>query len=132
MDDDKMKQLFQDFQPDLSSDFAFLQKLERNLNSVELIRQQSKQLRRHSRLAVIVAAVAGFVTGFFASFLVPYIGSIISDIQSSMPDSSAMRVISDFQTTIAWMLVGTLSIIMSVNAYDLTQSLTHSKDRFNN
>lgn len=132
MDDDKIKQLFQDFQPGLSSDFDFLHKLERNINSVELIRQQMQKSRRRSRLAVIVAAVAGFVTGFLASFIVPNIATIISDIQTSMPDSGSMRVISDFPATIAWMIVGTLSIIMSVNAYDLTQSLASSKDQISN
>ena len=124
MDDDNIKQLFQDFQPGLSSDFAFLCKLERNLNSVEIIRQQSVQLRRRSRKAVIIAAVVGFVTGFLASYLVPYIGGIISDIQSSLPDSSAIRLIADYHTTIAWSIVATLSLIMSLNAYDLTQSLS--------
>lgn len=124
MDDDNIKLLFQDFQPNLSSDFAFLSKLERNLNSVEIIRQQANQLRRRSRMAVIIAAVVGFVTGFVASYLVPYIGGIISDIQLSLPDSGAMRLIADYQTPIAWTIVGTLSLIMTLNAYDITQSLS--------
>ena len=127
MDDDKIKQLFQNFRPGISSDFAFLSRLERNLNSVEIIRQQSAQLRRRSRMAVIIAAVVGFVSGFAASYLVPYIGGIILDIQSSLPDSDAMRLIADYQTPIAWTIVGTISLIMTLNAYDLTQSLSGSK-----
>ncbi|MDE5553972.1 MAG: hypothetical protein K2J10_02175 [Muribaculaceae bacterium] len=127
MDDDKIKQLFQDFRPGMSSDFAFLSKLERNLNSVEIIRQQAAQVHRRSRKAVIIAAIVGFVTGFFASYLVPYIGGLISDIQSSLPDSSTLRVIADYQTTIAWSIVASLSIIMSINAYDLAQSLSEGR-----
>ncbi len=123
MDDDKIKQLFQDFQPGLTSDFAFLNRLERNLNSVELIRQQSRQLRRRSRLAVIVAAIVGFVTGFLASLVVPYITAFIFDLSISMPDSSVISHIADYRATIAWGIAGALTIIMSLNAYDLTQSL---------
>ena len=38
MEDDKLKSLFSNFEPELSSDFLFMNKLQRNLNSVELIK----------------------------------------------------------------------------------------------
>ena len=130
MEDDKIKLLFQDFQPGLSSDFDFIRKLERNLNSVEIVREQSALLRRRSKRAVIIAAIVGFVTGFLASFLVPYFGNIVSEMQLSMPDSSAMKLLVDYQMTFAWVIVGSLSLIMSYNAYDITQAISlNSKAR---
>ena len=38
-EDDKFKSLFSNFEPELSSDFRFMNKLQRNLNSVELVKQ---------------------------------------------------------------------------------------------
>ena len=47
MEDDKLKSLFSNFEPELSSDFLFMNKLQRNLNSVELIKQHTVEVNSY-------------------------------------------------------------------------------------
>lgn len=64
MEDDKLKFLFTNFEPELSSDFKFMNKLERNLNSVEIIKRHTAEVRSRNKKAVAIAAFAGFIVGF--------------------------------------------------------------------
>ncbi len=64
MEDDKLKSLFTNFEPELSSDFKFMNKLERNLNSVEIIKRHTAEVRSRNKKAVAIAAFAGFIVGF--------------------------------------------------------------------
>ncbi len=57
MEDDKLKSLFTNFEPELSSDFKFMNKLERNLNSVEIIKRHTAEVRSRNKKAVAIAAL---------------------------------------------------------------------------
>ena len=63
----ELKSLFTNFEPELSSDFKFMNKLERNLNSVEIIKRHTAEVRSRNKKAVAIAAFAGFIVGFVFS-----------------------------------------------------------------
>ena len=49
MEDDKFKSLFSNFDPELSSDTQFMGRLERNLNSVEIIKQHIAESKSQNK-----------------------------------------------------------------------------------
>ncbi len=104
MEDDKLKSLFSDFEPELSSDFQFMSKLERNLNSVEIIKQHTAEVRSRNKKAVVIAAFVGFIVGFLFSISLPYLSNAISDWQLTLPSESMMYTLANNFTIIAWIV----------------------------
>lgn len=128
MEDDKLKSLFSNFEPELSSDFLFMNKLQRNLNSVELIKQHTVEVRSRSRKAVAIAAVVGFIVGFLFSLSLPYLSEAVSNWQLTLPSESVMNVFANNFTIIAWLVIGGTSVFAALNSYELSLSLLKPKE----
>ena len=128
MEDDKLKSLFSNFEPELSSDFLFMNKLQRNLNSVELIKQHTAEVRSRSRKAVAIAAIVGFIVGFLFSLSLPYLSEAVSNWQLTLPSESVMNVFANNFTIIAWLVIGCTSVFAALNSYELSLSLLKPKE----
>lgn len=128
MEDDKLKSLFSNFEPELSSDFQFMNRLQQNLNSVEIIRQHTAEVRSRSRKAVAIAAVVGFIVGFLFSLSLPYLSDAVSNWQLTLPGESALNTIANNFTTIAWLIIGGTSVLTALNSYELSLSLLKPKE----
>ena len=128
MEDDKLKSLFSNFEPELSSDFLFMNKLQRNLNSVELIKQHTVEVRSRSCKAVAIAAIVGFMVGFLFSLSLPYLSEAVSNWQLTLPSESVMNVFANNFTIIAWLVIGGTSVFAALNSYELSLSLLKPKE----
>lgn len=128
MEDDKLKSLFSNFEPELSSDFLFMNKLQRNLNSVELIKQHTVEVRSRSRKAVAIAAIVGFIVGFLFSMSLPYLSEAVSNWQLTLPSESVMNFFANNFTIIAWLVIGGTSVFAALNSYELSLSLLKPKE----
>lgn len=128
MEDDKLKYLFSNFEPELSSDFLFMNKLQRNLNSVELIKQHTAEVRSRSRKAVAIAAIVGFIVGFLFSLSLPYLTDAVSNWQLTLPSESVMNVFANNFTIIAWLVIGGTSVFAALNSYEVSLSLLRPKE----
>ena len=128
MEDDKLKSLFSNFEPELSSDFLFMNNLQRNLNSVELIKQHTVEVRSRSRKAVAIAAIVGFIVGFLFSLSLPYLSEAVSNWQLTLPSESVMNVFANNFTIIAWLVIGGTSVFAALNSYELSLSLLKPKE----
>ena len=128
MEDDKLKSLFSNFEPELSSDFLFMNKLQRNLNSVELIKQHTVEVRSRSRKAVAIAAIVGFIVGFLVSRSLPCLRESVSNWQLTLPSESVMNVFANNFTIIAWLVIGGTSVFAALNSYELSLSLLKPKE----
>lgn len=128
MEDDKLKSLFSNFEPELSSDFLFMNKLQRNLNSVELIKQHTVEVRSRSRKAVAIAAIVGFIVGFLFSLSLPDLSEAVSNWQLTLPSESVMNVFANNFTIIAWLVIGGTSVFAALNSYELSLSLLKPKE----
>ncbi|MCH5182485.1 MAG: hypothetical protein J1F06_07600 [Prevotellaceae bacterium] len=69
MEEDKLKDLFEKFDPELSSPALFMEKLEEKMQAVEFVRQHYAALQRKNRRALCFAALAGFLAGAFLTAL---------------------------------------------------------------
>lgn len=122
MEDDKLKSLFAEFQPELSADNLFMSRLERNIESAEIVKRRIAEMRARNRKAVIVAAAVGFVIGFLFSLTLPYMSGIVSDWQVTLPKESVMSALADWFAVIAWGVIGATAVIAAVNTYDMMTS----------
>lgn len=128
MEDDKLKSLFSNFEPDMSSDFQFMNKLQKSLNSVEIIRQHTAEVRTRSKKAVAIAAVVGFIVGFLFSLSLPYLTEAVSNWQLTLPHESILNSLANNFTTIAWLIIGGTSVIAALNSYEISLSLLKPKE----
>lgn len=127
MEDDKLKSLFSNFAPEVSSDFQFMTTLQRNLNSVEIIKRHKDEVRTRGKKACAIAAVAGFIVGFLFSLTLPYLNEAVSNWQLTLPSGSMLRAFANNFTIIAWLAIGAVSVLVSLNTYEISASLQKSK-----
>ncbi len=128
MEDDKIKKLFSDFEPEISSDFQFMTKLQRNMDAVEIVRQHTSAQRKRGRTAVLIAAVAGFISGIIFTSLFSLIGNWITTIQISIPRLHISPISIDFRLIAACIAMATVSVITALNAYEIAMArLSHRK-----
>lgn len=128
MEDDKLKSLFSNFEPELTSDFQFMNKLQRNLNSVEMIKRHTAEVRSRSKKAIAIAAIVGFIVGFLFSLSLPYLSDAVSNWQLTLPSESVMNTLANNFTTIAWLVIGGTSVLAALNSYEISLSLLKSKE----
>lgn len=122
MEDDKLRSLFADFQPELSSNRQFMSCLMQNMESVEIVKRRMAEMRARNRRAIAVAAVVGFVVGFLFSLALPYLSGLVADWQLTLPEESVMSVAADYFAVIAWGVTGATAVIAAINTYDMMTS----------
>ena len=118
MDDDKLKDLFSNFDPKLSSSMDFMTRLQRNMEAVEAVRQYNLAQKRRNRLAVAIAALSGFAMGVILTLLFPLIGSWVSTISLAIPYIHATSLTID-SSVVGWIIMATVCVITALNAYEI-------------
>lgn len=132
MEEEKIKSMFTNFDPELSSDFMFMSKLRQNLDSVEFVKQQTEELRARNKKAVAIAAAVGFIVGFLFSLSLPYLYNAVAKWQLSMPDTTLIHTFANYFTIIGWLAIGATSVFAALNTYELSLSLLKPKPTTNN
>lgn len=132
MEDDKLKSLFANFEPELSYDFQFMNKLQRNLNSVEIIKQHIAEVHSRNKKAVAIAAFVGFIVGFLFSLSLPYLSDAVSNWQLTLPSESMLNTFANNFTIIAWLVIGSTSALAALNSYEISLSLLKPKEKTTN
>lgn len=119
-DDDKIRQLFADFNPHLTSDSAFIDRLNKAMDSVEMIRQRSAEQRRRNRRAVVIAAVAGFAAGAVTSAVMPFVDTFVAEIFDWMPDILPIENTVDLSALkiAGWLVTGVVAVLTALAAFD--------------
>lgn len=128
MEDDKLKSLFSDFKPELSSDDLFMDRLQWSLNSVEIVRRHTAEARARSKKAVAIAAFVGFIVGFLFSLSLPYLSNVVANRQLTLPDLSVLSILADNFMTVAWVVIGATSVFVALNTYEISLSLLTKED----
>ena len=127
MEDEKLKYLFSNFEPELSSDLQFMNKLQRNLNSVEIIKRHAAEVRSRSKKAMAIAAFVGFIVGLLFSLSLPYLSEAVTDWQLTLPRESMLNTLANNFSTIAWLIIGSTSALTALNSYEISLSLLKPK-----
>lgn len=126
MEDDKIKDLFSNFNPEISSSFQFMSELKKNMERVEILKQHNRVLRKRNRWAVIIAAASGFVMGIILSLLMPIVVDWLPTLNISIPHSLITNLAIDYNYP-AWIITAAVSVITAVNAYEIALALLSKK-----
>ncbi len=121
MEEDRLKDLFKEYKPELSSQVSFIERLERNLNAVEIVHKENARAIRRNKIAVLVASVVGFVTGFIFSYLTPFIEVALSRLSGYCPDINWLYTLNeyaDYRQVASWMIIGAISVFASIGTYN--------------
>lgn len=124
MDNDNLKELFGNFNPDLSSGSDFIARLQQRMDTIEMVRQYNVELRRRNRIAVMIAALAGFIMGVALTLLMPLIGDWIATFRLSVP-GHAFNIDLHY---IAWVLLAAVSMFTALNTYEIALARLAPKD----
>lgn len=118
MDDKKLTELFSGFDPEISSDNLFMSRLQRSLDSVEIVKQHTEAVQRRQRRAMVWAAIAGFVAGVIMALISPYIIGWLSGLQFEMPAVAGLST-DILITTVTFGVIAAVSVLISLGVYDL-------------
>ncbi len=121
MDDDKIKDLFKGFDPELSSDFMFLDRLQQKMDAVELAKQYHRSMRKRSRMAIAIAALAGFIVGVVCTLAFPLISAWMADIDISLPLYDGVSL-DEVPHVLGYILLAGVSVITSLNVYEIAMA----------
>lgn len=120
MDDDKIRDLFGCFEPEISGEREFINRLEVNLRSVEMIKDYNSDIKRRNRIAVIIAAFVGFISGILCTLLFPWmVDSAVTFGSSSVVDSLKNLTEQDY-LMIYWIAIAGATAFISFNTYELS------------
>jgi hypothetical protein len=118
MEDDKLKELFANFQLEMPSSLQFMAKLQKNMERVEILKQHNLAIKRRNKLAVCIAAAIGFLTGVLLTLLFPLIGSWVSTFSISLPHLQISSLTIDY-SFVGWIIMAVTCIITALNAYEI-------------
>ena len=118
MEDEEIKSLFRNFHPATTPSSLFMARLQKNMATVEMLRQHSAALRKRNTVAVAIAAATGFAMGVILTLLFPVILNAISTISISLPQLPIdnLSIGGEFMT---WMLMAAVCVVTALNAYEI-------------
>lgn len=117
MEDERLSALFADFEPGLSSDSRFMARLERNMDSVELIKEHSRAMKKRNRFALIVAALVGFLCGVAFTLCYPYLAEFIASLGGG--SAHILDFVIDYGNLAIWGFIGLVTCVATFLTYDL-------------
>ena len=132
MEEERIKEFFRGYDPELSSGIAFMERLERNLDAVEMIHRENESAMKRNRIAVAVAAAAGFITGVVFTLIFPYIKALIQSVMAAVMTEFRLsdNLQCEYVMTISWLLIGGISVLVALNTYNLTLAWRASRHSY--
>ncbi|MCM1052018.1 MAG: hypothetical protein NC349_08655 [Paenibacillus sp.] len=125
--DDNIKKLFEDFNPELSSRLDFIVRLERNLDAVEMVKQRNSASHRAGRRIAVMAGLAGVAVGLILAMVMPYVMPVLAKMIGAYDIDAA--VVNDMVTVGIYCVVGLISILVSVSTYDIALAVKTRNER---
>lgn len=119
MDDNQLKNIFEDFKPALSDSSRFMSQLTRSMDATEFVKQQNRSLRKRSRVAIILSGAAGFICGLVLMFLLPWMTHVTNSllIQISQFQAAPIAIAAEGSAIIPWIVIGTASTFTTLGVY---------------
>jgi hypothetical protein len=121
MKDDKLRELFSNFQPELSPSFQFTTKLLKKMEAVEIVKQHNATLKKRNRLAVAIAALCGFIMNMVLYLIFPLINNSASSLSIPSPYLLLNSITID-SSFVVWIVMAVISVIITRNVYEIALS----------
>ena len=85
MEEDNIKKLFDDFNPDLSPDNLFMDRVIRSIEGIDAVKSQIEIYKRRNRLWVLLSGCVGFLSGVIMTLLYPLLSEIFISFSLKIP-----------------------------------------------
>lgn len=118
MEDDNLRDIFKEFNPKLTEDYLFMNRLRHNLDSVELIKERNAQFKLRNRFAFIIASLAGLIMGLSFSLMFPIIKEWLETMSASYDGNSILGSLADHSLIVFWILNALISMTGAICVYD--------------
>ena len=122
--DDKLQNIFNQFNPTMSSDVDFMKRLNSNLDMVEFIKMGIAKKRKNYKMAIIIATLVGVLVGIILSALYPIFSSLI--LNSLILSNKTFQDQEVYANVILYCIIAICIIGSSLVTFDITQSLKFS------
>lgn len=118
MEEDKdLRKIFNDFNPQLSSDRLFMVRLECKLKAMDAVKMQLEKSQRNHKRAIRITAVTGFIFGVVAALSYPMLYAFIADLISSI---GRVEILNEYLGIFTWIIICLLGSALTFTTYDLT------------
>lgn len=128
MEDIELKELFKAYNPELPSDSLFMAQLERRLDSVEIVREHTRKMKRYNFIAIVVALAVGIVSGFLFSLFLPAIGEAVEGMAMLPTDAGVLRFFAEHYFSIVLTLIALASAFLSLNTFELAMAVLRKRE----
>lgn len=119
MEEEKIKKLFDDYEPELVPDSQFMSMLEKQFDTVESIKMQLAQHRWSQRLAMVAATVAGFILGVISTLCYPMIAEALHNAAAAT-SLEAVSFIDNYGDVTMGVVLCMLTLAVTYVVYDIT------------
>lgn len=127
-ENDEIKDLFAGFNPQVGGSRDFMNRLSRNLDTIDMIKKHNIAVRRVNRMAAVIAVIAGFAAGVAATMLLPVLKGAVGNVET-LGISFFFMSTPDLVQTGLWLLVGVVSVLVALSAYDLSAGLLKARQK---
>lgn len=127
-ENDDIKDLFAGFNPQVGGSRDFMNRLSRNLDTIDMIKKHNIAVRRVNRMAAVIAVIAGFAAGVAATMLLPVLKAAMGTVETPGISFFFMST-PDLVQTALWLLVGVVSVLVALSAYDLSAGLLKARQK---
>ena len=125
MNDDKLKKLFADYEPEMENDAMFMARLERNLRAVEFIKEKNAVAKRNNRVAMAIACAVCFLAG---GLFVSVIPNIVQWLNSQVSINVFPPLQPEQVTDIVMYCLGCVStVVLTLASYDIALGVVSCK-----
>lgn len=123
-DDDKIRDLFGDFQPNLSNSQDFISTTIHRLEGYDLVKSQLVRRNRIFTLKCILSAVIGFISGMIMTFFFTYINDFIRNVLIMISTSVSMPEI-EIAETITWCFISIFTLCAVFISYTVLPNFSN-------
>ena len=115
-EDDLIKDIFNQFSPQLNSDDLFMMKLMRNLDAVDEVKKQNEELKKKNWRIGVISAMTGFISGVVLTSFFPFIFSFLKNLFINL---TPFYYDVDFMSEIScWVVICGISIFVSLFSFN--------------
>lgn len=129
-DDKQIFELFRDFNPELSSDDAFMRKTMRNIAIADTLKKSIRADKRYNRYAMAVSLVAGFILGVLSTIFYPYIFGFVNEL-IMWANPAEFDVTGQTIKIVTWVVIAFFSAVCVFPVYDIVLATLTLRNRRN-
>lgn len=119
MDDKELRNLFEDYQPEIKDDFKFMMRLRRNIDAAEIVRKQNERVIKRNRIALVLSTLLGFISGILFTIIQPSLQFFLDSIFSSYRTMDSYFGYSNLMAIGSWSIISIFILMIALGSYNL-------------